>query len=108
PEPVDALPRPLDVDRVDLVHRHAVREQGDLELGRDAAAEVERPPALELLAVPDLGPRAGVLPGRKRLRVVNDVEGVDLVADGVTALERLRNVAELRLVELAVVDRVEQ
>ena len=60
PEPVHALPRPLDVDRVELVHRHAVGEQRDLELRRDAAPEVERPPALELLAVPDLRPRLRV------------------------------------------------
>src|SRR5262249_40046053 len=61
PQTVYALPRTLDVDGIEPVDRHAVGEQRDLELGRDAAAEVERSSPFELLTIPDLHPRARML-----------------------------------------------
>ena len=108
PQAVETPPPALDIERVELVHRHPVRQERDLELRADAAPEVEGPSAGEVLAVPDVGPGLGMLALWEDIGVIANVEGVDLVPDRIGMVQLAWDFRELRLIELRVVDRLQE
>src|SRR6185369_1829581 len=68
---IKGLERSIEIERIELVARHSVSQQGELD--GSARVLVERASAGKLLHIPEVRQRRGTLPGGIFRRVVDDL-----------------------------------